>query len=66
MARKEKTEATVVKTVAARIPEDLFVALENYRWETRRTMGGLITQIITDWAIESDVLLQSPVEPDNA
>ena len=66
MARKEKTEATVVKTVAARIPEDLFEALENYRWETRRTMGGLITQIVTDWADEAGLLPQTPVESDNA
>ena len=66
MARKEKTEASVVKTVAARIPEDLFEALENYRWETRRTMGGLITQIIIEWAVENGVLPQTPAEPDNA
>ena len=64
MTRK-KTEAPAVKTVAARIPEDLFEALENYRWETRCTMGGLITQIVTDWAAENG-LLQTPVEPDNA
>ena len=66
MARKEKTEATVVKTVAARIPEDLFEALENYRWETRRTMGGLITQIIIEWADEAGLLPQTPAETDNA
>ena len=66
MTRKEKTEASVVKTVAARIPEDLFEALENYRWETRRTMGGLITQIIIEWAVENGVLPQTPAEPDNA
>ena len=55
-----------MKTVAARVPEDLFEALENHRWETRCTMGGLITQIITDWAIAEGVLPQTPVEPDNA
>ena len=65
MTRK-KTEAPAVKTVAARIPEDLFEALENYRWETRRTMGGLITQIIIEWADEANLLPQTPVEPDNA
>ena len=65
MTRK-KTEAPAVKTVAARVPADLFEALENHRWETRCTMGGLVTQIITDWAIESGVLPQTPVEPDNA
>ena len=65
MTRK-KTEAPAVKTVAARIPEELFEALENYRWETRRTMGGLITQIIIEWADEAGLLPQTPVEPDNA
>ena len=65
MTRK-KTETPAVKTVAARIPEELFEALENYRWETRCTMGGLITQIIIEWADEAGVLPQTPVEPDNA
>jgi predicted DNA-binding protein len=65
MTRK-KTEAPAVKTVAARIPEELFEALENYRWETRRTMGGLITQIIIEWADEAGLLPQTPVESDNA
>lgn len=66
MARKQKTETAVVRTVAARIPEDLFEALENYRWETRCTMGGLITRIIIEWADEAGLLPQTPVETDNA
>lgn len=66
MARKQKTETTAVRTVAARIPVDLYEALENYRWENRCNMGGLIAQIIIEWADEAGLLPQTPVEPDNA
>ena len=54
------------RTVASKVPQDVWQALEDTRWEQRMPMAALIARILTEWALEADLVDETPVDTDNA
>lgn len=50
MPAKKNPEAVPGKNIAAKIPADLYAALDDRRWQDRTTMSALIVAILSEWA----------------
>lgn len=54
------------RTVASKVPQDVWQALEDTRWEQRLPMATLISTILTEWATDAGLVDETPADADNA
>ena len=54
------------RTVASKVRQDVWQALEDTRWEQRLPMAALIATILTDWAVDAGLVDETPADTDNA
>lgn len=47
---KTSSDSALQSIVSAKLPDDLLVFVEDYRWNNRLTRSQVIIEAITDWA----------------
>lgn len=57
-----KSPDALQSVVSAKLPDDLLIFVEDFRWTNRLTRSQIVLEAVRDWAIKKGFPAEDPIE----